>query len=467
VTITEAIAAAEQQRLQAERRRSDAQAAMQKILKRAEVEEREHLTVLEDRDIDRLAAVKREAGDEIARLDGQLEAYRKVEVEEAEVLRVASETHPTPAARQHASGDDDPRRFIRLSDGRPAAVERGQSWRDHPVVADYMAARSRADEAVIGQHGSIGNQLRAMTTTSGSAVVPTVWASDIVDRARSLAAVTRAGAEIVPMDAKVVNIGRLTTDPTAAFRTEGSTVTASDPVFDNVTLTAKTLSALVVGSLEWFQDAPNVDEVVSSAIAKAIALTLDQQALFGGITTGGETGATGFNTTFPTPPNPRGVLASLLADAASSVLGSGANGTAQTALSYWNEVIQTVFLPQTFNEQPNAILWNAKLAQQYAMGYDSTGQPLAVPAAIAQMPKFTTNQIPSFTQGTMTTRATDLFVGDWSQLLIGQRLDLTVQTLVERYAELGQIGIIAHWRGDVGLARPRAFSVYRYLQGAA
>ena len=66
----------------------------------------------------------------------------------------------------------------------------------------------------------------------------------------------------------------------------------------------------------------------------------------------------------------------------------------------------------------------------------------------------------------MTTRATDLFAGDWRQLLIGQRLDFTVQTLTERYAEAGQIGIVAHWRGDVGLARPRAFAVYRYLQGA-
>jgi predicted phage gp36 major capsid-like protein len=39
---------------------------------------------------------------------------------------------------------------------------------------------------------------------------------------------------------------------------------------------------------------------------------------------------------------------------------------------------------------------------------------------------------------------TDVFAGDFTQLLIGQRLDLTVQALVERYAELGQIGIIAH-----------------------
>ena len=37
----------------------------------------------------------------------------------------------------------------------------------------------------------------------------------------SLAAVTQAGAEIVPMDAKIVQVGRLVGDPTAAFRAEG------------------------------------------------------------------------------------------------------------------------------------------------------------------------------------------------------------------------------------------------------
>jgi hypothetical protein len=47
----------------------------------------------------------------------------------------------------------------------------------------------------------------------------------------------------------------------------------------------------------------------------------------------------------------------------------------------------------------------------------------------------------------------DVFVGDWSQLLSDQRLDLNVQVLSERYAEVGQIGIVANWRGDIQLAR--------------
>lgn len=76
------------------------------------------------------------------------------------------------------------------------------------------------------------------------------------------------------------------------------------------------------------------------------------------------------------------------------------------------------------------------------------------------------NQVPSYTAGTMTNRATDLFVGDWTQLLIGQRLGVTIQVLTERYADEGKIGIVAHWRGDVAPARPAAFSVFRGIQGA-
>lgn len=375
--------------------------------------------------------------------------------------RLAREVHP--GARMPGRGSvesDQGPRWVRTHDFRPATVARGQRFADHELVAEHVARRSGPDSAVIGQHGSLGQMVRAMTTTSGSAVVPTVWAGDIIDRARNMAAVLQAGAEIVPMDAKTVNIGRLTGDPTAAFRAEGTAITASDPTFDNVTLDAKTMSALVVGSLEWFQDADNVDEVVSNAIAQAIATQLDLVALYGGITAG----AGAIN--LPTPPNPRGVLGTLNAVAASSVLGGGANGTAQTAASYFNELLDLIYTPRAFNEDPDALIHSSKLGLQYAKAYDTTGQPLQAPADVAALPRFISNQVPSYTQGTMTSRATDVFAGDWHQLLIGQRLDVTIQTLTERYAENGQIGIVAHWRGDVGLARPRAFAVYKALQGA-
>jgi HK97 family phage major capsid protein len=148
-------------------------------------------------------------------------------------------------------------------------------------------------------------------------------------------------------------------------------------------------------------------------------------------------------------------------------LGGVTNGTTQTATSFWREVQQALFLPLSFNEAPTALLWPSKLAQLYTDAYDTTNQPLRMPENVAAMSKFVTNQIPAaMTPGTGTNMA-DLFTGDWRQLLMGQRLDLTVQVLTERYAENGQVGIVAHWRGDVALARPRAFSVFRYLKAAA
>lgn len=350
--------------------------------------------------------------------------------------------------------------WVNTDTRRPATLGPKQRFADHEVVRQHADARAEAEKAIVGTHGDIASLIRAISTTSGSAIVPTVWAGDVIDRARNLAAVLMAGAEIVPMGAKTVQIGRLTGDPSAAFRAEGSTITASDPTFDNVTLDAKSLSTLIVGSLEFFMDANNAQEVVAQAIAQAIAQKIDQVGLFGGLATD----QNGLD--LPTPPNPRGILATLNATAATSVLGNAVNGTVQTAGAFWSEVLDTVFKPQDFNEAPRSLLWSSRLARIYAKATDSTGQPLSQPNDVSQRSKFVTNQIPSYTKGTGTNMS-DLFVGDFSQLLIGQRLDMDIKVLTERYAENGQIGIVAHWRGDVGLARPRAFSVFRALQGAA
>jgi HK97 family phage major capsid protein len=118
------------------------------------------------------------------------------------------------------------------------------------------------------------------------------------------------------------------------------------------------------------------------------------------------------------------------------------------------------------NEIPGAIVSNTALVQQYAGMYDTQYNPIRMPDSLASIPWLQTNTIPSFTRGTMTSRATDVFCGDWSQLLIGQRLQLEIRTLTERYAELGQVGLLAFWRGDVQVARPTAFAAYRALQGA-
>jgi HK97 family phage major capsid protein len=349
--------------------------------------------------------------------------------------------------------------LVNLDTRQPAAVQRDHAFTSHPVAEHEASTYSQRDAATVAQYGDMGGLLRAISTTSGSALVPTVWNGQLIDLARNASCVIQAGAQTIPMGAKTVQIGRLTGDPTAAFRAEGSAITASDPTFDNVTLTARTLNALVVADMEWLQDADGAESIVMQAIGKAIGLKIDLVALYGGITAGAGT------IDLPIPENPRGVLATLNALAAGNVLGAADNGTTQTAGHVWDEVLDTAFTPQDANEVPNAMIWSSKAARLYAKAVDTLGQPLTMPPAIAALERYTSNQIPSYAKGTLAT-ATDLFVGDFAQVLIGQRLGLTVQVLTERYADSGQLGIIATWRGDIGIARPKGLAVYKAIKGA-
>lgn len=439
--------------------RKSVEARTRAILERAEAEKRE-LTAQEATDFDKGCAEMTAMSVRVREIIADIESERSM----SESLAALGLGGPQASSRSGGATVEDRASWIR-EDGRPAVVGPSQRFVEHPVVAEYAQRNAAVDQAVISAHGGLAHLIRALSTTGASAVIPTAWAGDIIDRARNYAAVLDAGAQIVPMNTKTLQIGRLTGDPTARFRTEGSAITPADPTFDNVTLTATTMSALVVANMEWFQDSDNASDVVVDAVAQAIGRELDLVAFYGGLTSGAEVGATGLNRSFAAPNPTSGILAGLLAQAPSSVLGGQTNGTTQTAATPWNEIIDTVMTPADYNETANALIWSPRMARRYAQQYDTTYQPLRRPTILDKVSIVETNQIPSnMTQGTSTTNMTDVFAGDFTKLLIGQRMGISIQILTERYAENGQIGFLAHWRGDVQMARPRAFACYRYLK---
>jgi hypothetical protein len=76
------------------------------------------------------------------------------------------------------------------------------------------------------------------------------------------------------------------------------------------------------------------------------------------------------------------------------------------------------------------LIWPSRLARIYAKAADTTNQPLRQRPDVEQISKYVSNQIPSgMTQGTGTLMS-DLFVGDFTQLLVGQRLELSIQSLL-------------------------------------
>lgn len=393
--------------------------------------------------------------------------------------REVGSVHPQPAApgvQEHSpigitgtmqSATTADRAAWRLDDGRVATLPASQRLADHPIARRAAELTAERDRSVAGQHGTFGQLVRSLTTSSASAIVPTVWAANVIDQAAEASAVMQAGAQLVPMDAKTMQIGRVTGLPNADFYSEGGTITPSDPSLDNVTLTARRMSTLVIGSLEWFADANDADAVVTRVIAQAIAERIDLVALYGGLDGSGtpKTGGSGEDLTNAVYPH--GVLKALTAKLSANVLGvSATNGTTQTSTKMFDEQIDTVYQVRRGRFEPTGRVMSPNLDQVYAKAYTTDGIPIPEPASLAAVPKYLTTKIGLYKKGTSGTEMTDLFVGDFTNLLIGARLELEVQTLTERYAENGQIGIVAHWRGDIAVARESAFAVFQTLKSA-
>ena len=449
------------------------------ILATAKQEGRSALTQSEDTRAEVYFSQIKSARDNRDRAQAALNRALAVQVEENEIDAAMRESHPVMAVRSRPNPGDQVMSlggesraenterdgtWLRSSDGLPATVSRNQAFADHPVVRDEIGRSAERDRVITGQHGDFGQYLRAMTTTGASAIVPTAWSANVIDKARNAAVAYQAGCQMVPMDAKTVQVGRLTGDPAPLFKTEGSPVTPGDMTFDYVQLVSTSLSALVVVSMEFLQDAPGADGLITNALGTAMALELDKAVFFG------QLGATGTNDEGAAyalaSPYPKGILKNLLDNASGNVLGFATNGTAQTAATPWLEMLAAYYKPLRANEKVTAIVSNVALQQQYAGMVDTQYNPVRTPDVLNSVPWLVTNTIPSFTRGTMTSRATDVFTGDFSQVLIGQRLGLEIKVLTERYAENGQVGLLAYWRGDVQVARPAALTCYRALQGA-
>jgi HK97 family phage major capsid protein len=78
----------------------------------------------------------------------------------------------------------------------------------------------------------------------------------------------------------------------------------------------------------------------------------------------------------------------------------------------------------------------------------------------------TTKSVPiNVTTGT-STDTSNVFTGDWSNLLVGMRTDFRLRFLGERYlADNLQYAFLAYLRADVQLAQPAAFVVDAGVRG--
>jgi HK97 family phage major capsid protein len=226
----------------------------------------------------------------------------------------------------------------------------------------------------------------------------------IIDLARNLSCVQKAGALTMPMPTAEMRLVKIASDPTAYWVAEHAEITESDWTLAPINLKAMTVGCLVRASLELLEDAGNSGTALEQSMAAALALAVDRVALLGdGVT------------------EPRGL------DHCTGVnlISMGTNGATLTNYDPFSNAVEDV---ADHNGQAGAVIFAPRTFYTLdRLKAATTNQPLLPPQSFIDLKKFVTNQVGiADTQGTATT-ASKAFVGDFSQILYGIRKPLEVE----------------------------------------
>jgi HK97 family phage major capsid protein len=278
------------------------------------------------------------------------------------------------------------------------------------------------------------------TGSLGGFFVPDQISAMLIDLARAKSVTQRAGARTIVMTAPQMAIGRVKTDPVGYWRGENQTIPESDPTWDRVLLIAKALGILCRTSLELLADANNLETMVRSQLANAIAAQLDAICLVGdGVA------------------KPLGILS---CGNGVHEVSMGTNGAVLTDYDPFSRAVQAILESNGPSEGLAVIHSPRTWGALDRLKETTTGAPLRPPASYARMIELMTQTIPvNLTKGSASTCSTSI-VGDWQWLLLGALGPIQIE--VSREADTAfskaQVLIRALLRCDTAIVRPDHFS---------
>lgn len=334
-----------------------------------------------------------------------------------------------------------------------------EKWRDErgravPILAKDQSFRLAVENQITGAPSfGFGDYIKALVSgtrnpeiqaalsesgggATGDYTVPVVLLPQLIDLMRAKTVCFQAGALTVGLDTETTNIARIAADPTPAWRSEAAAFAAADPTFEKVSFKPQSLGVLVKVSAELLEDSVNINQALLAAFAGAFGVELDRVALFG-------TGVA---------PQPHGI-------AGTANVGSVDMGTNGLALSNYDPFIDAVAALLNNNAAaPTAAVMAPRTLTKLAKLKDTLNQPMRRPDLIANLPFLATTGVPVNQTHGSSNLASEIIVGDFSQLMIGIRHSLRITVLRERYwADNGQIGFVADLRADVQLRHPQSF----------
>jgi len=203
-----------------------------------------------------------------------LEAWQAGHDGKISELEAALKEISLKAGRPNLFGNSGPAseiKHLQTADGRKLPLLRSEQ-----KFADMF--RSETSEFTIAEFcrdAIIGSTKAA----SGPALVPNAIGSQIIDAVRAQTVVVEAGAGTIAINGPTV-LAQLTSGPTVHQHTEAVVdIAESDIIASPITLNPKLLGVLVPLSVELVADSPNLDALLSAALAAAFSAKLDSLCL--------------------------------------------------------------------------------------------------------------------------------------------------------------------------------------------
>ncbi len=326
------------------------------------------------------------------------------------------------ALRTFNGGAATGRRFRNQETGEEVrSVRHGESYAD--AVGEHRPAMSVGRlvyGAATGDWRGAEEEQRTYSQSEavgGGYLLNSEMSASVIDLARAQSAVSAAGAITVPMATEELKIARVESDPVAYWTHENQEITASGGTFGLINLRSKCLAVYCVASLELIRNAANAQGLIESAIAKAIALKLDESALNG----------EGANE------EPMGLLNCPGVGTYSVGGGLTHDKMLRACRSLWDA-----------NVEPTSMIYNSNVRASMALLKDGEGLYLTAPPEIAKLGKYMSTQISS------TGSDETMYIGDFSNCIFGIRnkIEIEVSGVADNVFKKKQVAIRGLLWGD-------------------
>ena len=308
-------------------------------------------------------------------------------------------------------------------------------------VADYLRGIANMQTTP-----SVKNALSTGTDTAGGFTVPSVLMPGILGALVPASSLLTAGAGIIPMEQGAKNYTKAVVSaiPAAAWRNESAALAVSDPAFNAIVATPRSLSFTFKVSRELLADAVGFAETLNEVIAQAFAKELDRAGLRG----------TG------TAPEPRGIKNTLLV----SNISHGTNGA---VITNWKPLLSGLKNSlEVDGPMPTAAIMSPASLIAFSGLTDINGQSIDRPALLEPLKLVTTSQIPNNLTVGSSTNCSEIYMGNFQNVNFVMRENVSIQMLNELYAATGEVGFACHVRADVVIQYPQTFSILTGLRSA-